>query len=292
MKSAPALPSAAVSLKSRAKEASEKSLFKEAAQSLFLASDWAPWDAGTYADLAQAQEKAGLFPETIQSLNLYLQAAPQAEDRQEAQDRIGKLSGVNKKWMENQIEHLDVEAVGNSLAARLAEMRMASKIEVPFLVKALKNNDGDTRANAAQLLGQIGLDAASAIPDLADRLDDAVTNVKEKASEALSKLGPGVVQVLPDLIYSLRDDDAFIRTNVAMALGHIGPGAVPAVPALAKALKDRDFRVRANAAYALAKIGPAANDALPALEAVSNDSDPQVKKNAAWAIKQINAIAE
>ncbi len=292
MKSAPSLPSAAVSLKSQAKEASEKSQFKDAAQSLAKASDWAPWDPAIYSDLAQAQEKAEFYPEALQSLNLYLLAAPKAEDRQQVQDRIGKLSDENKKWMEDQIGHLDVDAVGNSLAARLAEMRMAAKIEVPFLVKALKNNDGDTRANAAQLLGQIGPDAASAIPALAERLDDPVTNVKEKASDALSKLGPGVVQVLPDLTYFLKNDDAFIRTSVAFALGNIGPGAAKAVPALAKALKDGDSRVRANAAYALAKIGPTAKEALPALEAMSNDSDPTAKKNAAVAVKQINSIAE
>jgi HEAT repeat protein len=292
MKSSPALPSAAVSLKSQAKEDFEKSQFKEAAKALSLASDWAPWDAGTYSDLAQAQENAGFFPDAMQSLNLYLLASPQAEDRQKVQDRIGKLGEENKKWMADQIEHLDVEAVGNSLAARLVEMGPAAKIELPFLTQALKKNDEDTRANAAQLLGQMGPAAAPAIPALADRLDDPVTNVKEKASDALSKLGPSVVQVLPDLIDSLRDEDAFIRTSIAIALGNIGPGAAKAVPALAKALKDRDLRVRADAAYALAKIGPAAKDALPALEAMSNDSDPTARKNAAVAIKQINTKAE
>ncbi len=230
----------------------------------------------------------GFYPEALQSLNLYLLAAPKAEDRPQVQDRIGKLGEENKKWMEDQISHLDVEAVGNSLAARLAGMRMAAKIEVPYLVKALKKNDDDTRANAAQLLGQIGPDADSAIPTLADRLDDAVTNVKEKASEALSKLGPDVVQVLPELMDSLRDDDAFIRTNAVIAFGNIGPGAAKAV----QALKDRDFWVRADAAYALAKIGPAAKEALPALEAMSNDKDPTAKKNATVAIKQINTKAE
>ncbi len=262
LKPAPALPSAAVSLKGQAKEALEKSEFKKAAQSLAKASDYAPWDAGIYNDFAQAQEKAGLYPEALQSLNLYLLAAPQADDRQEVKDRIGKLSDENKKWMADQIEHLDVDSAGNKLGARFGEMGSAAQMEVPFLAKALKNNDGDTRAGAAILLGQMGPEAAGAMPALADRLDDPVTTVRESAADAFSKMGPGVAPFMPDLIDSLRDDDAVVRTGASFALGNIGPGAVKAVPALTKALKDPDPRVRSNAAEALGQIGPNAKEGL------------------------------
>ncbi len=293
LKPAPALPGAAVSLKGQAKEAFEKSQFKNAIQALAKASDRAPWDAGIYYDLAQAQEKAGLYPEALQSLlNLYLLAAPKADDRQQVQDRIGKLRDENKKWMADQIEHLDVNSAGNTLGARFGEMGSAAQIEVPFLAKALKNNDGDTRAGAAILLGQMGPEAAGAMPALADRLDDPVTTVRESAADALSKMGPGVAPFMSDLIDSLRDDDAVVRTGASFALGNIGPGAVKAVPALAKALKDPDPRVRSNTAYALGKIGHNAKDALPVLEGMSNDIDPTVKKNAAWAVQAINVTAE
>jgi HEAT repeat protein len=291
MKKAPALPKAAIHLRKEGEDALQKSQFQDAAQSLRKAADWAPWDASLYTDLAQAQEKAGLYPEAIQSLNLYLLAAPGAEDRQQVQDRIKKLEDENKRWMADQIEHMDVDSKGNTLAARLVEMGPAAKMEVPFLVKALKNNDVDTRAGAAMLLGQIGPDAAGAMPALVDRLDDPVTTVRAKAADALSKMGPGVVQFMPDLIDSLRDDDANVRISASFALGNIGPGAVKAVPALVKVLKDPDSWVRSNAAYALGKIGPGAKDALPVLEGMSTDIDPKAKKSAAWAVQQINATA-
>jgi HEAT repeat protein len=292
LKSAPALPKAAAKLKADAKDAIEKSQFKDAAQSLEKASDLAPWDAATYSDLAQDQEKAGLYPEAMQSLDLYLLAAPTADNRPQVQDQLKKLDDENKRWMGDQIEHLDVDYVGNSLAARLLEMGPSAKTEVPFLAKALKNNDTDTRANAALLLGQIGPDAVSAIPALADRLDDPEERVRGNAAFALSKAGPEVVQVLPDLIYAMGDGDANVRTSVSCALGNIGPAAVKAVPALAKALKDKDPKVRADSAYALGKIGPAAKDALPTLEGMSKDSETQAQKNAAWAVQQINATAK
>jgi HEAT repeat protein len=292
LKLAPALPKVAAKLKAEAKEAFEKSQFKVAAQTLEKASDLAPWDAGIYSDLAQSQEKAELYPEAIQSLNLYLLAAPAADDRQQVQDRIKKLDDENKHWMADQIDHLDDDDVENSLARRLVEMGPAAKTEVLFLAKALKNNDMDTRSHAAMILGQLGNDAVPAIADLSDRLDDPQTLVRENAAFALSKVGPAAVQVLPDLIDTLRDDDENVRTSVAFALGNIGPAAAKAVPALTKALRDTNSKVRANSAFALGKIGPDAKEALPALAALANDSDPMAKKNGAWAVQQINAKAE
>ncbi len=292
MKKAPALPKAVNPLKKAGEDSLQKSKFLEASQSLQTASDWAPWDTGIYSDLAQAQEKAGLYPEAIQNLNLYLLAAPEANDRPQVQGRIQKLDDENKHWMADLIEHLDVDSAGNTLAARFGEMGPAAKIEVPFLVKALKNNDEDTRVGAAMLLGLMGPDAAGAMPALVDRLDDPVTTVRAQAADALSKMGPGVVQFMPDLIDSLRDDDANVRISASFALGNIGPGAVKAVPALAKVLRDPDPWVRSNAAYALGKIGPGAKEALPALEGMSNDIDPAVKKNAAWAVQKIKTGAD
>ncbi len=292
MKPSAILPGAAVKWKAKAMEVFEKLQFKDAAQFLEKASELAPWDAGTYCDLAQAQEKSGLYPEAMQSLTLYLLAAPGANDRQQAQDRIKKMENENKKWMADQIEHLDVDSVGNSLAARLIEMGPVARTEVSFLSKALKNNDEDTRANAALLLGEIGPMAVSAIPALADRLDDPKPWVRGNAAFALSKVGPEVVQVLSVLVDSLRDDDANVRTSVSCALGNIGPAAEKAIPALTKALKDKDLKVRADAAYALGKIGHAAKDALPVLEEMSSDINPTAKKNAAWAIQQITATTE
>lgn len=292
LKSPPALPSAAVSLKGEAKKALEDSKFKEAAESLLTASQWAPWNSGAYSDLAQAQEKAGLYPEALQSLDLYLLSAPKAEDRPQVQERIKKLDDENQKWMADQIRKLDDVDTANSLANRVVEMGPAAKAEVAFLIKTLRNNDDDTRAHAAFVLGQIKPPAAEALSPLAERLDDPQTVVRENASDALSKMGPGVVQVLPDLIDSLKDEDGNVRNNACIAIGNIGAAAVKAIPALVKVLKDGDSKVRGNSASALGRIGPGAKEALPALEGLSNDSNSVVKKNVAEAIQLINAAAD
>lgn len=292
MKKAPAIPKKAVQLRKEGEDALQKSQFKDAAQFLRKAANWAPWNAVLYTDLAQAQEKTGLYPEAIQSLNLYLLAAPEADDQNQVRDRIKKLDDENGQWMKAQIDHLEVDAVVSSLMTRLGEMGTAAQEEVPFLVKALKNNDIDTRANAALLLQAMGRQAVGAIPALADRLDDRDPRVRANAAFALSKMGPEVLQVLPTLMDSLTDDNADVRLSVSCALGNIGPAASKAVPDLAKALKDKDARVRADAAYALGTIGPAAKNVLPVLESLSNDKDPIVRKNAASAIEKINATTE
>jgi HEAT repeat protein len=289
MKKAPALPKAAVPLKKAGEDALQKSQFKEAAKSLQTAGDWAPWDAGIYSDLAQAQEKAGLYPEAIQSLKLYAMAAPSAGDQKQVQDQIKKLDDENQHWMKAQIDHLDVDAVANSLTARLTEMGSAAQEEVPILAKALKNNDGGTRGNAAKMLGGIGPGAVAAIPALADRLDDPVSQVREDAADALIQVGPEAVQALAALKDALTDEDHNVRNSASCALGNIGPKAVPAVPALIKMLKDWNTNVRTNAANALGRIGPGAKDALPALEGLLKDPDPAVQKKVDWAVKQINS---
>ena len=86
----------------------------------------------------------------------------------------------------------------------------------------LQSQDAVTRRNAVIALGNMGADAAQAVPALARMLND-------------------------------KNDD--IRVTVCQVLGKIGPGAAPALKALEKAKRnDPDDRVKAAAAEAMDKI--------------------------------------
>ena len=142
------------------------------------------------------------------------------------------------------------------------------------------------REKTAEALGEIGPEAASAVPALIEALRDPKAGVREKTAEALGEIGPEAASAVPALIEALKDREARVRKNAAwtLAFGKIGPEAASAVPALIEALKDREARVRENAAAALAVIGPKAASAVPALIEALKDREARVRKNAAWAL--------
>lgn len=168
---------------------------------------------------------AALYPETVQSLNLYLLAAPGADNQKQVQDRIKKLDDENQQWMKTQLDHLELDSVVTSQMTTLGEMGTAAKQEAPFLVKALKNNDIDTRANAAPLLEVIGPDAAGAIPALAKVLKDKDPRVRADAAFALGTIDPAAKEVLPSLESLSNDKDPIVRKNAAAAIRKINPAA-------------------------------------------------------------------
>src|SRR5262249_2713115 len=79
---------------------------------------------------------------------------------------------------------------------------------VPTLLLALNDRRPQTRALAAQALGEIGADTARAVPALCLALRDPDPAVRRDAGLALVNLGPAAVAGLRD---ALRDEDAALR---------------------------------------------------------------------------------
>jgi tetratricopeptide (TPR) repeat protein len=73
------------------KRASDKEGYLTSIDTFNAAIALAPWVAEGYADLATAQEKAGLFAEAIQSLNFALLADPNAKNNREIRNRVYEL---------------------------------------------------------------------------------------------------------------------------------------------------------------------------------------------------------
>lgn len=141
-------------------------------------------------------------------------------------------------------EYPDARAVQMDLATNIASERNRSGQDgppsVPSLIRKLKTEDlSHLRANAAAALGDFGLNARSAIPDL---------------------------------ILALRDEDEFVRASAAEAIGEIDPTDLRAVPALIEAMKDKSSRVRVVAAQTLLKIGPVNKNVILAFIEASDDN--------------------
>jgi HEAT repeat protein len=122
--------------------------------------------------------------------------------------------------------------------------------DVPGLIRAMREDRGDTRGWAAWLLGMAGRETSAAIPPLVEMLEDRVTTVKLEIIEI--PIGPDTEPHRFGPSYGNRRVP--LRTVAARSLGTIGPAAREAIPALEKLLNDEDYEVRQDAAEAIKKI--------------------------------------
>lgn len=120
MKPAPPIPEEAVRHIVRGvaffTKANDATAYKKAIDEFQAAANAAPWLATAYYNLGVAQEKAGLYAEAIQSLKLYLLAAPNAKNAREVKNQIYALE-------------VDVEEA----AAGRAQHAGAAKEQIPGL---------------------------------------------------------------------------------------------------------------------------------------------------------------
>jgi hypothetical protein len=130
---------------------------------------------------------------------------------------------------------------------------------VAALLKSAKKAD---RIAAAEVLGQIGPEAAPAVPALMVLLKDRTTQECNVAARSLGRIGPGAKSAVPLLIDFLNDTEVrqfpFDRSLVP-----VFPSNFVCMPAEV-------------AAEALGGIGPDAKAALPVLRAISN---PRLRDN-------------
>jgi HEAT repeat protein len=79
----------------------------------------------------------------------------------------------------------------------------------------------------------------------------------DRAVMVLGQMGITAQLAVPDLLKILKDSDPQLRQRAAQALGLMGPNALKAMPALQEAAKeDKNANVRRGAEEALKKIQP------------------------------------
>ena len=111
------------------------------------------------------------------------------------------------------------------------------------------------------------------------------------AVHALGQLGPEAAAAVPPLQDILADKYEFeyIRGGAAWALGRIGKAARPAVPLLIDTLTSKHVSVRRNSPLALAAIGgEEAKKAIPLIAKLLDDEDAGVEAAAAVALWQLD----
>jgi HEAT repeat protein len=140
---------------------------------------------------------------------------------------------------------------------------------IPTLLKIVQENDNETGAAAAWVLGELKI--VSAVPVFLEILEKQEFSIHPQIIWALSKIKD--TETVPVLVKMLGGNDFDVRISSAGALGEIGD--ISAVEPLIDRLRDKYTRVCDFCCQALQKIGPGAADKL--IKAVGDD-DPKVRK--------------
>lgn len=165
----------------------------------------------------------------------------------------------------------------------------AAQPAVAPLATALLETDSapEVRRSAAEALGMLKTEAASAAGPLGQALKDRNTPVRRAAAAALGQIGPEAQTALAALKEAVKDDDKFVRAQVFHVLGGLPQSAAESVPLLVVGMKDQLLEVRLAAIEALGHLGPEAKAAIPALTAATRDSQTVVREAATEALKKV-----
>jgi RNA polymerase sigma factor (sigma-70 family) len=136
---------------------------------------------------------------------------------------------------------------------------------VPDLIEALQDQDKWVRSAAASALGNIGPKARAAVPALIKRLNDPDTNFQLGYVIGLKGAAQDSPEVIPVYQKLLLERDSTTRSWIASALGEMKVEQEKAIKLLVDTLQDENDNVRGRAAASLGQIGPAAASAVPQL---------------------------
>eukprot|EP00747_Dinoflagellata_sp_TGD_P187734 gnl/TRDRNA2_/TRDRNA2_45693_c0_seq1.p1 gnl/TRDRNA2_/TRDRNA2_45693_c0~~gnl/TRDRNA2_/TRDRNA2_45693_c0_seq1.p1 ORF type:complete len:223 (+),score=42.12 gnl/TRDRNA2_/TRDRNA2_45693_c0_seq1:69-671(+) len=136
------------------------------------------------------------------------------------------------------------------------------------LAAALRGSDLRIRRSAVRALGEIGVAAVVALPELLDTLvDEEVVDLRHFAARALCGIGSLASPTVPRLVQFLTDTRPDVRQYAAQVLGSTGRAAAPAAAQLTElALADESSAVRRQSLLALKEAAVGVPELAEALE--------------------------
>ncbi len=177
---------------------------------------------------------------------------------------IRALKRIDPNWLASEatqrampmlIEKLGSPSTGVQNTAKLVLSTIGAPA-VPELIRALSNAEDDQHQGlAAETLGRIGADAASAVSPLNQALSSEHIHVRRLAAEALGRIGSASEPAVAKLLQALADKNLAVRGVAAKALAQIESAIEVAAPAVFQLLVHKSDTVREDAVEALAAMG-------------------------------------
>lgn len=249
-----------------------------------------------WATVLQTQLEPTKVAANVAYLVSRLQKGTDAATRMNAAQALGTLGDKAKGNTSELIDALkDKEAVVSGAAGlslvQLKDQLTDGQITTISKFLASKESGPSVRVQAATILGMLGTNAKSRIPDLLEAIRDKEPAVASAAASALGfqkdNLSPEQLASIAKLLTDPKQDMP-TRCQAAQVLGICGAKAKAHVSDLMNVLGDKDNSVVATAILALASMGKDAEPAIPALTKLKQHSDESIKSAATQAIDVIS----
>ncbi|MEL7357753.1 MAG: HEAT repeat domain-containing protein [Cyanobacteria bacterium J06560_6] len=237
--------------------------------------------------------KVGLDQSVLISL---LTAAIQSETglvKDIAADALVEVGGDAVPALGNLLENEATNKLAKQTAAaligdiskvdQLDEIVLSSAI--PVLAETLNDGDSEVRKAAAGALGDFGPLADVAIPALSRALLGADSEVNQTIAGSLTKIGQ---QSVPGLTEALNSDDTLTRLYAADAIWTLTEDSSLILPTLISTLSDGSVETRELAALGLTYLGRQAAPALPDLRGLLGEDNDRLVDIASLALLILN----
>lgn len=162
---------------------------------------------------------------------------------------------------------------------------------LPALEQLLKHRDGHIRVHAALAMCRIDAISPIALETLTTALKNPDPGLRSFAAAVLAELGPQGGDVTPILAAALEDRDAYVRLHVAEVLIRNDDWSETALETLLACLKHKDENIRWLTTYSLAELAPQSEDAVGALIPRLKDPSMKVRIGAAYALGEIGVMS-
>lgn len=186
----------------------------------------------------------------------------------------------------------DLRGVANNTLVEIGEPA------IPALTDALKHENKDIRAEAANVLRRFGTIAKPAVSGLIEALNDKYWLVRRNAVRALEQIREPIDTIAPALTQSLNDQDNHVVEAITQFFHHTKESTVPV---LIEALTNENSTIRLNVADTLYRISTGISTGkiqksdfssrLPSLVKALDDENPTVRLCIAKALGHIGDVS-
>ena len=163
---------------------------------------------------------------------------------------------------------------------------------LPVVRTALEDDNSHYQVTAIEMLGETGLAAGAAIPNLTRIMKDAAAEpyIRVRCAKALARISPkdgGGVEFLED---QLGKDSGLLALPAAFALVELGEASDAAVAELQSGLACEQPELLIACAGALAKVKPPRADAIELLRRKLEEKDQEMRVAAALALTEAGVV--
>lgn len=176
----------------------------------------------------------------------------------------------------------DDQQVRRAAAMALLDLKPGPKVIAPLIAKVFADASDEAKADMVDAVATMGVEA---VPRLVEALQYPA--IRQQAVRILGEIGPDAAAAIPELLKHIGDEDPELRADLFTALGHMGSDNSEVITAAMQALDDEDEEVVISALYALGKSGKHANTCAAKVKQLLDGGNDRYQTICAWALVKV-----